>query len=168
MACDCYVAISQPLHDAITMNRQKRHSILIASCAGGLLHSLGLFLLAIVWPFCGPGEIDHCFRDAYLLLKLACTDTHKIGFFVIANSGLMGTTGGKCFMVAFCRICAHIIQNQNVGGHQNRKEHQSSLFTLDMPQHYQKIKCLRSSTQLLSPCSTRLSTHLETWRWKIP
>lgn len=48
MACDCYVAVSKPLHDAITMNRQKRHSILIASCAGGLLHSLGLFLLAIV------------------------------------------------------------------------------------------------------------------------
>lgn len=37
----------------------------------------------------------------------------------------VGTTGGKCFMVAFCRICAHIIQNQNVGGHQNHKEHQS-------------------------------------------
>lgn len=37
----------------------------------------------------------------------------------------VGTTGGKCFMVAFCRICAHIIQNQSVGGHQNHKEHQS-------------------------------------------
>ena len=33
--------------------------------------------------------VDHYFCDAYLLLKLACTDTHKIGFFVIANSGLM-------------------------------------------------------------------------------
>ena len=37
----------------------------------------------------------------------------------------VGTTGGKCFMVAFCRICAHITQNQSVGGHQNHKEHQS-------------------------------------------
>ena len=90
MACDCYVAICKPLHYAITMNRQRRHSILMASGAGGLLHSLGLFLLAIVLPFCGPNEIDHYFCDVYPLLKLACIDTHKIGFFVIANSGLMG------------------------------------------------------------------------------
>ena len=37
----------------------------------------------------------------------------------------VGATGGKCFMVAFCRICAHIIQNQNVGGRQSHREHQS-------------------------------------------
>ena len=108
MACDCYVAISQPLHDAITMNRQKRHSILIASCAGGLLHSLGLFLLAIVWPFCGPSEIDHYFRDAYLLLKLACTDTHKIGFFVIASSGLMGLVLFVVLMASYILILYNV------------------------------------------------------------
>lgn len=108
MACDCYVVISKPLHDAITMNRQKRHSILIASCAGGRLHSLGLFLLAIVLPFCGPSEIDHYFCDAYLLLKLACTDTHKIGFFVIANSGLMGLVLFVVLMASYILILYNV------------------------------------------------------------
>ena len=80
MAYDRYVAICKPLHYAIIMNRQRHNSILITSCTGGLLHSLGLFLLAIVLPFCGPNEIDHYFCDVYSLLKLACIDTYKIGF----------------------------------------------------------------------------------------
>ena len=86
MAYDHFVVICKPLHYAIIMNRQRCHSILIVSCAGILPHSLGLFLLEIVLPFCGPNEMDHYFCDVYPLLKLACTDTHKIGFFVIGNS----------------------------------------------------------------------------------
>ncbi|XP_061019812.1 olfactory receptor 4P4-like [Dama dama] len=108
MAYDHYVAICKPLHYAIIMNRQRHHSILIASGAGGLLHSLGLFLLAIVLPFCGPNEIDHYFCDAYPLLKLACTDTHKIGFFVIANSGLMGLGIFVVFMASYILILYNV------------------------------------------------------------
>lgn len=56
---------------------------------GGFLHSLGLFLLTIFSSFCGPNEIDHYFCNVYPLLKRACTDTHKIGLLVTANSSLM-------------------------------------------------------------------------------
>ncbi|XP_043336799.1 olfactory receptor 4P4-like [Cervus canadensis] len=108
MAYDRYVAICKPLHYAIIMNRQRRHSILIASGAGGLLHSLGLFLLAIVLPFCGPNEIDHYFCDVYPLLKLACIDTHKIGFFVIANSGLMGLVIFVVLMASYILILYNV------------------------------------------------------------
>ncbi|XP_036869650.2 olfactory receptor 4P4-like [Manis javanica] len=90
MACDRYVAICKPPHYVIIMNRQRCKSILRSSCAGGFLHSLGLFLLTIFLPFCGPNETDHYFCDVYALLKLACSDTHKIGFVAIANSGMMG------------------------------------------------------------------------------
>ena len=108
MAYDRYVAICKPLHYAIIMNRQRHNSILITSCTGGLLHSLGLFLLAIVLPFCGPNEIDHYFCDAYPLLKLACTDTHKIGFFVIANSGLMGLVIFVVLMASYILILYNV------------------------------------------------------------
>lgn len=62
---------------------------LIASFVGRLLDFLGLFLLSIFLPFCGHNEIDHYFCDIYPLSKLSCTDTHKIGFLVIAISSLM-------------------------------------------------------------------------------
>ncbi|XP_014440518.1 olfactory receptor 4P4-like [Tupaia chinensis] len=108
MAYDRYVAICKPLHYAIIMNRQRCNSILMASCAGGFLHSLGLFLLTIFLPFCGPNEIDHFFCDVYPLLKLACTDTHKIGFLVIANSGLMGLVIFLVLMTSYFMILYHV------------------------------------------------------------
>ncbi|XP_064152242.1 olfactory receptor 4P4-like [Loxodonta africana] len=104
MAYDRYVAICKPLHYAIIINRQRCNSILLASGAGGLLHSLGLFLLTIFLPFCGPNEIDHYFCDVYPLLKLACTKTDKISFLVIANSGLMGMLIFVVLMASYVMI----------------------------------------------------------------
>uniref|UniRef100_A0A7N5JNX0 Olfactory receptor n=1 Tax=Ailuropoda melanoleuca TaxID=9646 RepID=A0A7N5JNX0_AILME len=108
MAYDRYVAICKPLHYAILMNRQRCNSILRASCAGGFLHSLGLFLLTIFLPFCGPNEIDHYFCDVYPLLKLACIDTHKIGFLVLANSGLMGLVIFVVLMASYFMILYNV------------------------------------------------------------
>ncbi|XP_008562736.1 PREDICTED: olfactory receptor 4P4-like, partial [Galeopterus variegatus] len=108
MAYDRYVAICKPLHYAIIMNKQMCNLILIASCAGGFLHSLGLFLLTILLPFCGPNEIDHYFCDVYTLLKLACTDTHKIGFLVIASSGLMGLAVFIVLMASYLLILYNV------------------------------------------------------------
>uniref|UniRef100_A0A8D0ZDY5 Olfactory receptor n=1 Tax=Sus scrofa TaxID=9823 RepID=A0A8D0ZDY5_PIG len=108
MAYDRYVAICKPLHYPIIMNRQRCNSLLIASCAGGLLHALGLFLLTIFLPFCGPNEIDHYFCDVYPLLKLACTDTHNIGFLVIANSGLMGLVIFVVLMASYFLILYNV------------------------------------------------------------
>ncbi|XP_004483987.2 olfactory receptor 4P4-like [Dasypus novemcinctus] len=108
MAYDRYVAICKPLHYAIIMNQQRCNTILIASCAGGFLHSFGLFLLTIFLPFCGPNEIDHYFCDVYPLLKLACMDTHKIGFLVIANSGLMGLVIFLVLMTSYIMILHNV------------------------------------------------------------
>ena len=58
MAYDHYVSICKPLHYSITMNRQRCNSILIAYCAGGLLHALGLFLLTtFFYHFAAPVKL---------------------------------------------------------------------------------------------------------------
>ncbi|XP_045343066.1 olfactory receptor 4P4-like [Leopardus geoffroyi] len=90
MAYDRYVAICKPLHYTIIMNRQRCYTIVTASCTGAFLHSFFQCLLTINLPFCGPNEIDHYFCDVYPLLKLACTDTYRVGILVVANSGMMG------------------------------------------------------------------------------
>ncbi|XP_069888062.1 olfactory receptor 4P4-like isoform X1 [Dipodomys merriami] len=101
MAYDRYVAICKPLHYTVIMSRQRCHVMIAASCAGGFLHSFGQFLLAIFLPYCGPNRIDHYFCDVYPLLKLACTDTSKIGFLVIANSGLMGLVTFVVLLISY-------------------------------------------------------------------
>uniref|UniRef100_A0A8D1ILG6 Olfactory receptor n=1 Tax=Sus scrofa TaxID=9823 RepID=A0A8D1ILG6_PIG len=104
MAYDRYVAICQPLHYTSIMTRQKCGAMIAASCAGGFLHSFGQFLLAIFLPYCGPNVIDHYFCDVYPLLKLACTDTRRIGLLVIANSGLMGLVTFVVLLISYAVI----------------------------------------------------------------
>ncbi|MBZ3883998.1 Olfactory receptor 4P4 [Sciurus carolinensis] len=89
MSYDRFMAICKPLHYAAIMSRQRCNTIILAYWTGGFVHSASQFLLTIFLPFCGPNEIDHYFCDVYPLLKLTCSNTHIIGLFVIANSGLI-------------------------------------------------------------------------------
>ncbi|XP_037695440.1 olfactory receptor 4P4-like [Choloepus didactylus] len=117
MAYDRYVAICKPLHYPVIMSRWRCILIIAASCAGGFLHSLGQFLLAIFLPYCGPNEIDHYFCDVYPLLKLACADTRRIGLLVIANSGLMGLVTFVILLLSYvvilCTVRSYSLENRS-------------------------------------------------------
>ncbi|XP_037695441.1 olfactory receptor 4P4-like [Choloepus didactylus] len=104
MAYDRYVTICNPLHYAVIMNRQRCDAMVMACCAGAFLHSFVQCLLSINLPFCGPNEINHYFYDVYPLLKLACTDTYKVGILVVANSGMMGLVTFVVLMISYFLI----------------------------------------------------------------
>uniref|UniRef100_A0A4X2L6W3 Olfactory receptor n=1 Tax=Vombatus ursinus TaxID=29139 RepID=A0A4X2L6W3_VOMUR len=104
MAYDRYVAICKPLHYMAIMNREKCNALVLFACGGGFLHSFAQFLLAVLLPFCGLNEIDHYFCDIYPLLKLACTNTHRFGLLVIANSGMMALVVFMVLMASYSVI----------------------------------------------------------------
>ncbi|XP_032270635.1 olfactory receptor 4P4-like [Phoca vitulina] len=104
MAYDRYMAICKPLHYTVIMSSQRCNSIITACCTGAFIHSASQFLLTIFLPFCGPNEIDHYFCDVYPLLKLACTDTYRIGLFVVVNSGLIALVTFVILMVSYFLI----------------------------------------------------------------
>ncbi|XP_031229378.1 olfactory receptor 4P4-like [Mastomys coucha] len=108
MAYDRYVAICRPLHYTVIMSRQRCNEILAACCTGGFVHSASQSLLIALLSFCHHNEIDHYFCDVYPLLKLACTDTHRIGLFVIVDSGLIALVTFVVLMVSYFLI-AHTI-----------------------------------------------------------
>ena len=86
------------------MTGQKCVAMIAASCTGGFLHSFGQFLLAIFLHYCGPNKIDHYFCDVYPLLKLACTDTYRVGILVVANAGMMGLVIFVVVMLSYILI----------------------------------------------------------------
>ncbi|XP_057585747.1 olfactory receptor 4P4-like [Hippopotamus amphibius kiboko] len=89
MAFDCYVGICKPLHYVTIINRTKCNTLVLASWAGGAVHSFPQLLMMIQLPFCAPNEIDHYFYDIFILLKVACTDTNITGVLVVASSGMI-------------------------------------------------------------------------------
>lgn len=113
MAYDHHVAICKPLRYTLIMTRQKCVAMIAASWAGGFLHSLGQFLLAIFLPYCGPNEIDHYFCDVYPLLKLACTDTARIGLLAVAISGLMGLVTFVVLLISYS-VILHTVRSSSV------------------------------------------------------
>ncbi|XP_037691387.1 olfactory receptor 4F21-like [Choloepus didactylus] len=89
MAYDRYTAICKPLHYLNIMSHQMCISFAVAAWIVGIIHAVSQFAFVINLPFCGPNKVDSFYCDFPRVMKLACVDTYKLEFVIIANSGLI-------------------------------------------------------------------------------
>ena len=89
MAFDRYVAITKPLHYVTVMSRGRCIGLIVASWAGGFVHSIVQISLLLPLPFCGPNVLDTFYCDVPQVLTLACTDTSSLELLMISNNGLV-------------------------------------------------------------------------------
>ncbi|XP_061444748.1 olfactory receptor 4K3-like, partial [Rhineura floridana] len=95
MAYDRCVAICHPLRYASFMSRRHCIGLVLASWAGGLLHTSVQLCFTISVPFCGPNRVDNYFCDIPLVIKLGCTDLYPLEVMMVTNSGILSLV---CFI----------------------------------------------------------------------
>ncbi|XP_006036114.1 olfactory receptor 1052-like [Alligator sinensis] len=87
MACDRYIAISNPLLYTVVMTKKLCSSVMVGVYIWGIVNSViqtgGLLRLS----FCGPNVINHFFCDLPALLLLSCTNTfiNELVLFIVGS-----------------------------------------------------------------------------------
>ncbi|XP_006140617.1 olfactory receptor 4F17 [Tupaia chinensis] len=104
MAFDRYVAICKPLRYTTIMCGNVCVGIVFAAWGIGFLHSVSQLAFAVNLPFCGPNEIDSFYCDLPRVIRLACTDTYRLGIMVIANSGVLTVCSFVLLIISYTII----------------------------------------------------------------
>ena len=95
MAQDRYVAICQPLHYTITMNRKVCIQMTLVSLLSGLVYSGVHTGKTFQLTFCRSNVIHQFFCDLPSLLRISCSDTSS-NFILLLLSAIV--FGGICFI----------------------------------------------------------------------
>ncbi|XP_061444733.1 olfactory receptor 4K14-like [Rhineura floridana] len=108
MAYDRYVAICHPLHYVSLMSRCHCIGLVLASWAGGFIHTSVQLGFMINVPFCGPNRVDNYFCDLPLVIKLGCIDTYPLEVMMVTNSGIMSLVSFIALLLSYALLLSTI------------------------------------------------------------
>ncbi|XP_033024185.1 olfactory receptor 4M1-like [Lacerta agilis] len=115
MAYDRYVAICRPLHYSAMMGRRLCILLVIASWAGGFVHSLIQVVLILRLPFCGPNELDNYFCDITQVLRITCANSFAEEMVMIFSSGLISVVCFVALLVSYIFLLTMLKKNTGTG-----------------------------------------------------
>ncbi|KAM4855680.1 olfactory receptor 7A10-like [Urocitellus parryii] len=108
MAYDWYVAICQPLHYMVIMNRQLCVMLVLVSWVGSFLHAILQSLMVLQLSFCTDLEIPHFFCELNQVIQLACSDTFLNDLVIYITAVLLGGGPLTGILYSYCKIVSSI------------------------------------------------------------
>nr|XP_027786280.1 olfactory receptor 10S1 [Marmota flaviventris] len=118
MAYDRYLAICQPLHYPVAMNRRMCAGLAGITWATGAVHSAVHTSLTFHLPYCGPHHIAYFFCDIPPVLKLACADTTTNELVMLANIGIVAAGCLILIVISYVFIAAAVLRMRTAEGRQ--------------------------------------------------
>ncbi|XP_007948154.2 olfactory receptor 10S1 [Orycteropus afer afer] len=118
MAYDRYLAICQPLHYPVAMNRQMSAGLAGITWTIGAVHSAIHTSLTFHLPYCGPHHIAYFFCDIPPVLKLACAETAINEIVILANIGIVAAGCLILIVISYIFIVAAVLQIHTAEGRQ--------------------------------------------------
>ncbi|XP_008172623.1 olfactory receptor 5V1-like [Chrysemys picta bellii] len=110
MAFDRYVAICNPLHYTLIINKSICLQLSAASWVSGFLNSAIHTVFAFKLPFCGENRIDYFFCDIPPLLELSCGDTSLNKLLIIFIGLFIAWTPFACILLSYTYIISTILK----------------------------------------------------------
>ncbi|XP_029435781.1 olfactory receptor 5V1-like [Rhinatrema bivittatum] len=116
MAYDRYVAICNPLHYIIVMNKRVCALLAAVSWLGGSLESLPHAVIISQFSFCDSNVINHFFCDFTALLKLSCTDIRDVEIITFLLGVIAGCTPFLLTLTSYVFIISTILRIRSTEG----------------------------------------------------
>ncbi|KAM4862088.1 olfactory receptor 14C36-like [Thomomys bottae] len=126
MAHDRFVAICQPLHYPVIMNRQFCVQTTLASLLSGIIYAAVHTGSTFQLSFCQSNVVSQFFCDSPSLIRLSCSDTFSNELLIIFST--LGV-GGSCFIfivLSYIRIFSAVLKI-------HVKEKQGKAFSTCLP-----------------------------------
>ncbi|XP_005309121.3 olfactory receptor 10AG1 [Chrysemys picta bellii] len=116
MAYDRYVAICNPLHYTLIVNREVCARMVAGSWLVNIPVHFGQIYLVFSLPFCGSREINHFFCDIPPLLELSCVDTYRNKMAVFMAVLLFIITPFILIVISYIKIASTILNVPSAEG----------------------------------------------------
>ncbi|XP_077317273.1 olfactory receptor 5V1-like [Lithobates pipiens] len=116
MGFDRYVAICDPMHYTIIMNKPKCLQLAVGLWLVGFTTSVIHTTFTARLPYCNSHRISHFFCDIPPMLELACSDTFLNKILILTAGGFLGLSSFLLTLVSYIQIILTILKIQsNIG-----------------------------------------------------
>ncbi|XP_030042678.1 olfactory receptor 1044-like [Microcaecilia unicolor] len=110
MAYDRYVAICNPLRYSLIMNKSICLLLASSSWVTAFLASFPVANMLSQLSYCKSNVINHFFCDPSVLMKLSCSDTHRVAMWIFVDGIVVGFIPFLLILTSYIFIISSILR----------------------------------------------------------